>query len=111
MIDRRAVYAVKFPDDEDFQNLVMNVHIHKGNLRFLSPPDRGHEITGKLGTETEYGFTWISDHTFAGEWQFKICTIEDFRDKYYKFVFNGAAIAEVIQTTADLYEWYRKNFM
>ncbi|CDW99905.1 hypothetical protein [Desulfitobacterium hafniense] len=56
MIDRRAVYGVKFPDDEDFQNLVMDVHIHKGNLRFLSPPDRGHENTGKLGT-------WISDHT------------------------------------------------
>lgn len=52
MIDRRVVYVVKFPNDEDFQNLVMDVHIHKGNLRFLSPPDRGHEIEGKLGTET-----------------------------------------------------------
>ena len=111
LIDQRAVYAVKFPHDEDFQNLIMDVHIHKGNLRFLSPPDRGHEITGKLGVETKDSFTWISDHTFAGEWQFKICTIEDFRDSYYRFVCNGAEIAKVIQTTADLHEWYRKNFL
>jgi hypothetical protein len=111
LIDRRAVYAVKFPNEEDFQNLAMDVHIHKGNLRFLSPPDRGHEIEGKLGTETKDGFTWISDHTFAGEWHFKICTIDDFRDKYYKFIYDGATIAKIIQTTEDLHEWYRKNFM
>ncbi|MDI3476884.1 MAG: hypothetical protein PWQ59_409 [Thermoanaerobacterium sp.] len=48
--------------------------------------DRGHEIEGKLGTEMEGSFTWISDRCFAVEWQFKICTIEDFRNKYYKFV-------------------------
>jgi len=111
LIDRRAGFAVKFPNEEDFQNLAMDVHIHKGNLRFLSPPDRGHEIEGKLGTETKDGFTWISDHTFAGEWHFKICTIDDFRDKYYKFIYDGATIAKIIQTTEDLHEWYRKNFM
>jgi len=109
IMDRQAVYIYKLPDEESFTGIALDVHMHKGNLRYFDT-NRGHEIPGKITEETEKGFTFISEGYMPGEWQFKVLTIEEFKHKYYKLVESGQALAAKLNTTEDLHQWYRKEF-
>ncbi|NLN42108.1 MAG: hypothetical protein GX160_09040, partial [Clostridiales bacterium] len=61
--------------------------------------------------ETEKGFTFISEGYMPGEWQFKVLTIEEFKRKYYELVEGGQALAAKLNTTEDLHQWYRREFI
>ena len=58
-MDKRTVYILKPAGGKDFTGIALDVHIHKGNLRFFDT-NRGHEIPGKVAEETEKGFTFTS---------------------------------------------------
>ena len=109
MINQRAVYVFKPAGAKDFTGIALDVHIHKENLRFFDT-NRGHELPGKVTMETENGFTFTSTGTTAGEWQFKVLTIEEFKRKHYKLAEDGQTIAAKLKTTDDLHQWYRREF-
>lgn len=109
MIDQRAVYIYKWPHEKDFGGLALDVHMHKGELRFFDT-GRGHQTPGEIIKETDQGFIFRSEGHAPGEWEFKILTIQDFKRKYYKIVTNGEVIAAKIKTTEDLHYWYRREF-
>ena len=109
-MDRRKVYIYKKTSEKDFMDIACDCHIHKGNLRFLIPPDRGHMIKGEVTGMTEDGFTFRSDGYAPGEWTFKELTIQDFKRKYFKMIVAGVEMAHTIKSTEDLHEWYRKEF-
>ncbi len=109
-MDRQAVYIYMLPDEESFTGIALDVHMHKGNLRYFDT-NRGHEIPGKITGETEKGFAFISEGYMPGEWQFKVLTIEEFKRKYYKLVEGGQTLAAKLKTTEDLHQWYRREFI
>ena len=47
-MDRRKVYICKQTNEKEFTDIACDCHIHKGSLRFLIPPDRGHTIPGEV---------------------------------------------------------------
>lgn len=108
-MDKRAVFIFKTAGGNDFTGIALDVHMHKGNLRFFDT-NRGHEIQGKVTEETEKGFTFTSNGAAPGEWQFKVLTIEEFKRKYYKLVEGGQTMAAKLNTTDDLHQWYRMEF-
>jgi hypothetical protein len=109
MIDQRAVYVYKKTGEKDFKGIALDVHTHKGTLRFFDT-NRGHEVPGKVAGETEKGFTYESTGYEPGEWQFKLLTIKMFKRKYYKLVEGGETLAAKLKTTEDLHQWYRREF-
>lgn len=109
-MDRRKVYICKQTNEKEFTDIACDCHIHKGSLRFLIPPDRGHTIPGEALRETNDGFTFRSNGYNPGEWTFKELTIKDFKRKHFKSVIGGEELAHTIKTTEDLHEWYRKEF-
>lgn len=116
MIDRRKVYYYRKTGEPKYTGLAMDCHMHQSDgddwreLWFFDSI-RGHMIEGEIVRETEDGFVFRSDKTGpVGEWTFKELTIEDFRRWLYRRVGAGEVIARKITTTADLHEWYRKNF-
>lgn len=113
MIDRRAVYVIKIPveNEADIISIAIDVHVYKGCLYYTSGPDRGHSIRGKMLKETDTGFIWISEQAFSGEWRAEQLTIEAFKRKYFKNILNrtqAEAMVASLQTTEDLWEYYRK---
>lgn len=108
-MDKRAVFIFKTAGGNDFTGIALDVHMHKGNLRFFDT-NRGHEIPGKVTEETEKGFTFTSNGAAQGEWQFKVLTIEEFKRKYYKMAEGGQTMAAKLNTTDDLHQWYRREF-
>jgi hypothetical protein len=115
-MDKGKVYIYKMTSDNDFEYLACDCHIHKRDredwkeLWFLTPPNRGHMIKGEVVNETENDFTFRSDGYDPGEWTFKELTIEEFQRKYFKNVVGSQVLAQIIKTTEDLHEWYRKEF-
>ncbi|MEG6566866.1 hypothetical protein V6B95_07780 [Thermoanaerobacterium saccharolyticum] len=109
-MDRQAVYIYKLPYEKSFTGIALDVHMHKGNLRYFDT-NRGHEIPGKITEETEKGFIFISEGSMPGEWQFKVLTIEEFKSKYYKLVEGGQTLVAKLKTTEDLHQWYRREFI
>lgn len=108
-MDRRAVYVLKMTDDYDFSSIAMDVHMYGEHVRFFDT-NRGHMIVGEITYEDEHGFKFISKGHAPGLWEFKLLTIEYFKEKFYKNVTNGKIIAEKIHTTDDLHYWYRREF-
>lgn len=64
-MDRRAVYIYKLPDEKSFTGIALDVHMHKGNLRYFDT-NRGHEIPGEVTEETEKSFAFISAGSMQG---------------------------------------------
>ena len=55
--------------------------------------------------------TGLTSEGYApGAWRFEKLTIERFRRETYKIVEGGNYIAQVIRSTVDLHEWYRKRY-
>lgn len=113
MINRKAVYVIKFPQNDWAKGISIgiDVHIYKGCLCYASGPDRGHMIKGNFGKYIDGGFTWISEGYAPGEWTVKELTIEAFKRRYFKELLDrtqAEAMAATIHTTEDLWEYYRK---
>ena len=108
-MDRRAVYVIKMTEDYDFISIAMDVHMHQGHIRYYDT-NRGHEIEGEIIFEDEKGFKFLSEGFDPGVWEFKILTIEYFKEQFYKNVVDGSIIAEQIHTTDGLHFWYRREF-
>lgn len=108
-MDRRAIYVLKITNSYDFTSIAMDVHMHQGHIRYYDT-NRGHEIEGEIIFEDEKGFKFLSEGFDPGVWEFKILTIEYFKEQFYKNVVIGSIIAEKIHTTDDLHFWYRREF-
>lgn len=109
MINRKAVYIIHTP--EIGPQIVVDVHIHNGCLRYASGPDRGHNISGRMVEQTDTGFIWETEQIFIGKWKCEILTIEAFKRKYYKYLIDQSLarrMTDTIQTTEDLWEYYRR---
>lgn len=114
-IDRRKVYRYRMPEDKKFTGLALNCQMHQRDGEdwrelWYHDTTRPHMIAGEITKETADGFVFRSDGYDPGEWVFQELTIEDFRRWVYKHVGGGEIIAAKIHTTADLHEWYRRNF-
>ncbi len=115
-MDRRKVYIFKTASEKDYTCIACDCHMNQRpgedwkELWFLTPPDRGHMIQGEVTGTTENGFTFRSDGYDPGEWTFKELTMKEFKRKFFKKVVGGEVIAHTIKSTADLHEWYRKEF-
>lgn len=110
-MDRRKVYISRSATEKEFSEIACDCHMHEGELRYKSSADRYHSLAGEITNDAENGFTFSKASGYAsGEWEFKELTLPDFRRKYYKLVVGGEAIALTIKTTADLHEWFRKEF-
>ena len=104
MIDSNALYVMTFPDGT--QKLVLDVQRWWNGALAFHDTCRGHTIEGKI-TETSDG---VEVTTEQGKTiKFKLVTIEAFRRKYKDIANAGDAIAEVCNTTADLWEYYRRR--
>ncbi len=108
-MDRRAIYVLKKTDDIDFSSIAMDVHIHEDHIRFFDT-NRGHMIVGEVIHEDKNKFKFLSKGYAPGIWEFKLLTIEYYKEKFYKSVTNGKIITEKIHTTDDLHHWYRREF-
>ncbi len=108
-MNRRTVYTFKWPGEKRPNGLAMNCHMQDGYLVFFDTI-RGHGIKGSIIRDAGDAFTFQSDQAMRGPWEFKALTIEDFRREVFKIVDDGPVIAQVIRTTDDLQEWYRKKF-
>lgn len=108
-MNRRLVYTIKRPGDKKPTGLALNCHLWHGAFRYFDM-EHGHEIPGEVAEDGEDAFTFTSEGYAPGAWQFEKLTIERFRRETYKIVEGGNYIAQVIRSTADLHEWYRKRY-
>lgn len=110
-MDRRKVYISRSATEKEFSEIACDCHIHEGELRYKSSADRYHSLAGAIIKDGDDSFTFSKASGYAaGDWTFKELTLQDFRRKYYKLVCEGDTIAAIIKTTADLHEWFRKEF-
>ena len=110
----KALYHItQNPWRKDGGQLALQVQIKNDTLMFYDT-NRGHMIHGKLVEEYENGFAfeafeqegaWVN-----GLWIFREVTIQDFRQHLCQAVGHGEVIAKTINTTEELWEWYRKTF-
>lgn len=114
-MDNKAVYVFKAPAEYGIEGLALDVHLHTDedglvSLRF-DDTVRGHEQYGTVKEETSDGFTFECTEGLEGTWEFKCLSLAMFRQKYFKYATNGDIIAKTMHSTADLWEWYRRNFL
>lgn len=111
-MDRRKLYYFRTPEDPRFSGLAIDCHMEQHNGKdylCFNDTERGHMIEGTLEKEGETSFTLNSTRCDAGTWTFSVVTISIFRRWLYKYVDLGGAIAQKVNTTEDLHEWYRKR--
>lgn len=106
-MDKRAVYFYTLPGETACAGLAFNMHIYNGSLRFFDTI-RGHEIPDQVIKEDDNVFT--STGYRPEEWRFNVLTVEDFRRDHCKMVKDREALATVIKSTEDLWEWYRTEY-
>lgn len=104
----KALYIIdKGPHGSDQLCLHLTL-THKNGYLCFHDTDRGHMLKGEIVEEFENGFKFIDRND--REWQFREVTIQEFRHKIQRNVYNGEHIANLCTTTADLWEYYRKAF-
>jgi hypothetical protein len=108
-MNRRTTYTITWPGKKKPVGLALNCHMKGGCLRYYDTV-RGHEIEGKITEDGDDAFVFESAGFMPGPWKFQALTIEDFRRYMGRRVENGHIIAQAIKTTADLQEWYRKQY-
>ncbi len=89
--------------------LALHVQIWKNPERLcFYDTNRGHMIEGNMDEVYDHSFTFKDRH---GEiWELREVTMEEFRDRLARHVGNGEEIAKALETTENLWEWYRKTF-
>lgn len=115
MVDKSKIYAYKWPGKKTAVELVLYVDADYPGFEgicFLSPPNHGHMIKGKLGKQTEKGFTFIADKEAyaAGEWEFIEINYNNFKQEYHKLAEGGEEILAVVSNTQELQDWYHRSF-
>jgi hypothetical protein len=113
-MDRRKVYVYETAGEHAFEGIACDCQLwdnpgFKG-LVFLTPPGRGHMIDGEFVGDTPHGFIFKATKTSPGEWEFNELTIDNLKREYHRLVIGGTSLAETIQTTDELYEWFRNEF-
>lgn len=117
IIDKGKLYALRFPREEKPSEIVMNVEIdHRGfeGICYLTPPDHGHMIAGKVGGKTRDGFTFIADYGEGKKhretWEFTEITYDNFKEEFYKLAYGGEQLLEQVHNTKELEDYYHSNF-
>lgn len=112
-VDKNKIYAVKMPGDKEATGIAIyvdpNFRKFKG-ICFLTPGERGHMIEGRLGEKTDTGFTFISKGYDAGVWEFTEVTYDNFKESFYKIVEAGDELLAQVSNTAELEDFYHRNF-
>lgn len=117
----RKLYAIKFPDEEESSEIVLNVEFwndppteHSNGFKgicYLTPPERGHMIRGEIIEEHEWGFIFHSDGAFEGNWTFTEVTLDSFIEVYGECVMGSSHIASQVANTKELQDWFYKEFL
>jgi hypothetical protein len=108
MIKTEALYVFSDPITRSKNKyLAVAVQEFRPGVLAFSDTVRGHTVEGKITSDDE-GNVRVEDK--RGVWEFTPCTLDMFRRKYKNTVANGDDIAEVCETTDDLWEWYRRHF-
>lgn len=111
--DKNKIYALRKTSDKAARELVIYVDPNFSDFKgicYLTPGGRGHMIEGKLGKKTDTGFTFISKGFDAGVWEFTEVTYENFKGEFYKIVEAGDELLAQVSNTAELEEFYHRNF-
>lgn len=111
-VDRNKVYAIQLADMDRPTGIALYAEMgYEGfnGICYLTPPERGHMIEGKLGKETKRGFTFKPDGR-KGEWEFIEVTYENFRSDYHRLVEGSDEILAAVSTTQELQDWFHREF-
>ena len=115
IVDKGKLYALRFPKDKTASEIVMNVETDRegfAGICYLTPPDRGHMINGKVEGLTWNGFSFIADQGkgHRERWEFTEVTYDNFREEFYRIVYGGEQLLEQIHSTKELEDYYHENF-
>lgn len=116
MIDRGKIYAVKMPDEKLAYSLalyaaIIEIDLERQGLAFYTPGERWHFLVGRIGEESRRGFTFRRTEVKTSEiWEFTEVTHENFKNKFYKIVYDGKSLLERIHNTKELLDYYHKQF-
>lgn len=110
MIKREALYVHTDPiigGDEKY--IALDVQEFSPGVLAFHDTCRGHTIEGKITSDNDGNIRVVDKNRDGAVWEFTPCTLDMFRRKYKKMVAHGDDIAEVCETTDDLWEWYRRK--
>lgn len=113
IVDRNKVYAIRMPGRDQATSIALYVEMsYEGfnGICYLTPPERGHMIEGKLGKRTPLGFTFIAERWEKQEMEFIEVTYENFQNEYNKIVSRPEQILKQVSNTQELQDWYHRNF-
>ena len=111
--DPEKIYTVRMAGDAEANMVAMDVDDSGETIDgicFLTPPDHGHAISGRMGKQTENGFTFLSKGYAKGEWEFAELTYDVLKAGFYKHLYGGEHLLELVHSTEEIREYYHKNF-
>lgn len=110
MIDSRVLYEVTSSIEKfHFPFLAIGVGITEEGYLTFSDTNRGRCFDGKLVKEMLDGFVW-KRQAFDEVLTFKALTVKEFDKRIRSKVAGGARLPQ-FQSDAELYEYYRRNFL
>ena len=113
IVDRNKVYAVRFRENEEATDIALYAEMgYRGfeGICYLSPPERGHMIEGKLGKKTKTGFIFIAPQWRTPEIEFIEITYENFKNEFYKVVSHPEEVLAQVSNTQELIDYYHRTF-
>lgn len=113
MINQNALYIVKIPLGKDLEGLAIQMQRwpinpepgEKTGIAFHSTT-RGHLIRGTITEKADGTIIVQRNKKHEDPFIFRPCTLEMYRQKYYKMCENGQEIADMCTSTDDLWEYY-----
>lgn len=113
VVDRSKVYAIRMPRRDEATSIALYAEMgYEGfnGICYLTPPERGHMIEGKLGKKTKTGFTFTAERWDNRTMEFIEVTYENFRSDYHKLVEGSNEILAEVSTTEELQDWFHRAF-
>lgn len=119
---KRKLYEITFPKDSnmsptfgmalEFLDEPDDLDGSTGfiKMRYLTPPDRGHSVEGRVVSVDGDNFVFLSARLFSGEWLIKRITLDYYRNERSVFVVGGDDIGSRFETTEELEKWYYEKF-
>lgn len=111
--DPEKIYTIRMPGEKEPESIAMDVDTSGKKIDgicFLTPPDHGHAIRGKIGDRKKNGFTFISKGYKQGEWEFEELTYDVLKAGFYKHIYGGEQLLELVHNTQELQDYYHENF-